>query len=423
MTIDNSLASQIVESLRTGIPPQKGVEMYSVGNEKIIEGIKKYHFQGMLNHGIIRFVSGSWGSGKTHFFRLLREVTLQNNCLVSNVELEKGSAALNRFQTVFAAIIRMVATPSYYASNISPEIAPFGTVLSESLSYLGKGTHGTIYEMAYDNYQQAVEKLMSDHGIDIDFKKMVKQYWETYLPEAPDKTIIEQTRGEILQWFCGEGSIGVYRKKYGISKLVTKDNAKLMLQSLAGFVKLSGYNGILILFDEAEQAYSVMRQAALREAHNNLLSLINNIEALPGLFMIYATTPDFYTDPKFGIVIYGALSGRIGRPDDTKYPRALDTIWNLDAVQTELKDYQNAAVKIKAIYGRAFDESDKLLPNDSDVKKRVRELFEQHSHLAGVRFWRLMVSSMIADFDDHLEGVQRSSEELYDDVMERLRNE
>lgn len=423
MNIDNALASQIVESLRTGIPPQRGVDLYSVGNEKIIEGIKRYHFPDMLNQGKIRFVSGQWGSGKTHFFRLLREVALQNNCLVSNVELEKSSAALNKFQSVFAAIVRMVATPSFYTNNTTQDIAPFGTVISESLSWLSTGVHNSGDEIGYEGYQKAVEKLMSDHNIDIDFKKMVKQYWETFLPESPDQVITEQTRGEILQWFCGEGSIGIYRKKYGVSKLVTKDNAKIMLQSLAGFVRLSGYKGLLILFDEAEQAYSLMRQATLREAHNNLLSLINNIKTLPGLFLIYATTPEFYTHEKYGIVVYGALSGRIGKPDEKRYPRALDTIWNLDAVQTGLEDYQKAAVKIKNIYSKAFPSAESLLPHDSEVEKRVRELFQQHSPLASVRFWRLLVSSIIADFDDHLEGEVRSSEDLYVDIMEKLRNE
>ncbi len=423
MNIDNALASQIVEKLRNGIPPLRGVDLYSVGNEKLIEDIKRIHFPGMLNYGIIRFISGQWGSGKTHFFRLLTEVALQNNILVSNVELEKNSAALNKFQSVFAEIVRMVATPSFYASNRAQEIAPFGTVISESLSWLSTGVHNSDDEISYDGYQKAVEKLMSDHSIDIDFKKMVKHYWETYLPESSDQAIIEQTRGEILQWFCGEGSIGIYRKKYGVSKLVTKDNAKIMLQSLAGFIRLSGYKGLLILFDEAEQAYSLMRQATLREAHNNLLSLINNIETLPGLFLIYATTPEFYTHEKYGIVVYGALSGRIGKPDDNKYPRALDTIWNFDAVQTDLEDYQKAAVKIKYIYSSAFPGSEALLPKDAEVEKRVGELFQQHSHLAGIRFWRLLVSSMIADFDDHLEGEVRSSDKLYDDIMDKLRNE
>ena len=79
-------------------------------------------------------------------------------------------------------------------------------------------------------------------------------------------------------------------------------------------MRLSGYKGVLILFDEAEQAYSIMRRAALRAAHDNLLSLINNIESSRGLFLIYATTLDFFTDPTHGIVVYGALSGRVGNP-------------------------------------------------------------------------------------------------------------
>ena len=64
-----SIALQVIESLRKGIPPQRGVDLYSIGNEKLIEGIKKYHFSAMNKGGIIRFVSGSWGAGKTHFFR------------------------------------------------------------------------------------------------------------------------------------------------------------------------------------------------------------------------------------------------------------------------------------------------------------------------------------------------------------------
>ena len=106
-----------------------------------------------------------------------------------------------------------------------------------------------------------------------------------------------------------------------MNKVPNAQNAKLMLQSLAGFVRLSGYKGLVILFDEAEMTYSVLRKSALKDAHNNLLSLINNIELLSGLFLVYATTPDFYIHPKHGIQIYGALAGRIGKPE-SKPPRS-----------------------------------------------------------------------------------------------------
>lgn len=416
------IATQVVESLRRGIPPQRGVDLYSVGNEKLISGITKYHLSGISDRGIIRFISGSWGAGKTHFFRLLREVAFQNDCVVSNVELDLNSAALNKFERVFCAIVSHIVTGKYFLDHTALEAAPFGTVVRESLAFLATGTRDIGDEITHEQYTKASEALMADHAIDIDFKKMVQSYWETFLPESPEPTIVQQTRAEILQWFAGEGTVGSYRKRFGVTKMVSKENAKLMLQSLAGFIRLSGYRGLLILFDEAEQAYSVMRKTALRDAQNNLLSLINNIESLAGLFLVYATTPDFYTDPKHGIVTYGALSGRIGKPEQ-HHPRALDTIWNLDAVETTLDDYQTAAKKIRTVYASAFPEAESSLPTNEIVQEKVAELFRIHPALAAVRFWRLLVTALITDFDDHLEGESRSTEKLYDDVMARLRED
>ncbi len=418
--MDNRIALRIIESLRKGVPPQQGVELYSVGHEKLIEGIKRHHLKGIENGGIIRFISGSWGAGKTHFFRLLRDVVFKSNCLVSNVELSVNDAPLNKFEKVFYSIIRNIVTPSFYNEEKLPETAPFGRVVEESLQYISSGKHKFDGEILHERFSKSSQILMSDHGIDIDFKKMIQKYWETYLTEAPDQTIQEQLRAEILQWFSGEGSIGSYRKRFAINKMVNKDNAKLMLQSLANFIRLSGYRGLLILFDEAEQSYSIMRKSALKDAQNNLLSLINNIESIPGLFLLYATTPEFYTNTKYGIVIYGALAGRIGKPED-RPPRALDTVWNLDAIETSLDDYKIVSKKIRDVYANAYPESSEELPSESQIDDFVTKLYDIHPSLSAVRFWRVLVTALVAHLDDYLEDDVRETEELYDDIMDRLR--
>ena len=414
--MEQHIATQVVESLRKGTPPQRGVDLYSVGNDKLIAGIKKFHLSGIEEKGLIRFLSGSWGAGKTHFFRLLREVAFQNNCLVSNVQLDQA-AALNKFESVFYYILRNISTASYLTET---EAAPFGQVLKESLAYLSTGNREVSNEVSYEDYVKAREALIIERSIDIDFKKMIEKYWETFLPESPDLALQEQTRAEILQWFSGEGSVAMYRKRFEVNKIVNKDNAKLMLQSLAGFVRLSGYKGLLILFDEAEQSYSIMRKSSLRDAHNNLLSLINNIEALKGLFLIYATTPDFFSDPRHGIITYGALSGRIGEPKKEGQPRALDTIWNFDQVVTDLSDYQTAAKKILSIYATAYPEGARELPSEAKVENFVKELYDQPS-VSFFSFWRVLVIALIIHFDDHLEGEIRPAETLCDDVMARVR--
>lgn len=194
------------------------------------------------------------------------------------------------------------------------------------------------------------------------------------------------------------------------------------MQSLAGFVRLSGYKGLVILFDEAEQAYSIMRKSSLRDAHNNLLSLINNIESLNGLFLVYATTPDFFIDPKHGIIIYGALQGRIGKPEQRK-PRALDSIWNLDEVDTDLSNYQTAAEKICNIYATAYPEAAAELPSEPEIDIFVKNLFDIHPTYSGVRFWRVLVTALIAHLDDYQDGEIRTVETIHGDVMDRLRED
>jgi len=421
MMISKSEAVQVIEALRQGRPPQRGVDAYAVGNDKLMDSIVRFHLSGMGERGIIRFISGSWGAGKTHFFRQLRDVAYNNDCMVSSVELGKSEAPLDKFERVFYAIVRRVSTPSCYRSGVFEEAAPFGLVLRETLSFLATGSRTAPKSATHEQYDRAVNALMADRTIDIDFRKIVAEYWRTFVPDAVEPSIVEQKRAEILQWFGGEGTVGGYRRRYSVNKIVSKDNAKLMLQSLAALVRLSGYRGLLILFDEAEMSFTAMRNTQLKDAHNNLLSLINNVEALAGLFLIYATVPEFFDDPKHGIVTYGALAGRIGKPSD-RPPRALDTVWNLDRIETSVADYQSAARRIKAVYATAFPEVVGDLPADAKIDDVVRELNGNHPKSAPVRFWRVLVTGLVQHLDDYLEGEVRPAKRLYEDVMDSVKD-
>jgi hypothetical protein len=418
--IDKSTANIVIESLRKGLPPQRGTRHYAVGHEKLVNGIKNYHLNGIEDKGIIRFISGSWGAGKTHFFRLMREEAFEAGCLVSNVELNKNEAPLNKFEKVFFSIIKQIVTPNCFNGKMVASAAPFGLVLREALVYLSTGSHEPPKDVTFEQIAEATDKLMACDAIDIDFRKIVKAYWDTFLPDGPEASILEQKRDEILQWFSGEGAVGQWKKNYGINKMIGKDNSKLMLQSLSAFIKLSGYKGLVILFDEAEMSFSVMRKSALKDAHNNLLHLINNIDPLTGLFLLYATTPDFYSDPRHGIVTFGALSGRIGKPEENA-PRALQEVWNLDALKFSIDQYQEAARKIRAIYEIAYPEGKSSISSESDLDSYVEEIFKIHPALASVRFWRVLMTAVVRRLDNSMEGEEAQTAETYRDVMKELR--
>jgi hypothetical protein len=88
-----------------------------------------------------------------------------------------------------------------------------------------------------------------------------------------------------------------------------------------------------------------------------------------------------------------------------------------------LADYQAAATKIRSIYVTAFPQAEASLPTEAEVQETVAKLFHIHPSMAAIRFWRLLVSAVIVDLDDHLEGEVRETEKLYDDVMARLKEE
>jgi hypothetical protein len=178
----------------------------------------------------------------------------------------------------------------------------------------------------------------------------------------------------------------------------------------------------MILFDEAEQSYSVMRKSALKDAHNNLLTLINSINEVPGLFLIYATTPDFYNDNKYGIKIYGALSSRIGQPPDTP-PRALENVWNLDVFDFNLEIYQQVAAKVLEIYVVSQHDSIDNLPTTAEIKQFVAELHGNHSPLSETRFWRIMMASLIRKLENSNKSESESPEEIYQDRIKQLKED
>lgn len=206
-----------------------------------------------------------------------------------------------------------------------------------------------------------------------------------------------------MQWFTGEANKTEMRKNYGIQRVLTKENSRIFLNSIVALAKFLGYSGLVVLFDESEMSHSTMAKAQLSQAHNNLLHLINEIDQIPGLVMIYAAVPEFFNDDRKGIRIYGALSSRIGQPDSSP-PSALQRVWNLDAVSVTKDQFHEAARKIRQIYERAFPEDKALLMGEDELLRRVDVVISEHGQFERVSRWRAVVQECVKLLDLTLEG-------------------
>jgi hypothetical protein len=166
-----------------------------------------------------------------------------------------------------------------------------------------------------------------------------------------------------------------------------------------------------------------MRKSSLRQAHNNLLHLINEIEACQGLFLIYATVPDFFEDPRHGIQIYGALAGRIGKLTSSS-PLPLDPVWNIDAIESSDRDFTDAAQKIYKIYTKAFEGETSELMAQADLAHQIESILRERPEFSAISSWRLAIKATIETLDRSLQGgIILSPKSQFADIMKRLPDE
>jgi hypothetical protein len=138
----------------------------------------------------------------------------------------------------------------------------------------------------------------------------------------------------VLQWLWGE-KIGLpLLRQYDIAARISRTNARAMLISLCHFVRKAGGSGLLLTLDlrpalrvaaagEAAVRYS---HAAVMDLYEVLREIIDDIEHLPGLFLLCLADQTLLAgDRRRTLDTYKALEMRIWpdvRPGDRQNPLA-----------------------------------------------------------------------------------------------------
>src|SRR5204863_7435832 len=134
--------------------------LYSVGEDEFLQGVRQRHLDSASSRGRIRFISGSWGSGKTHFLRLLRENAFEARYLVATVELSREETPFNKFEEVFFRIIRSITSPEMYNVGDLDRANAFAEVLRRALAGSGEETSTP------EHVQQARGAVLANDSMD-----------------------------------------------------------------------------------------------------------------------------------------------------------------------------------------------------------------------------------------------------------------
>ncbi len=293
----------ILQSLRAGVVPSIGLQNIQVGrNEEIkalISDIEKIKDGGSA----IRFIIGEYGSGKTFFLHLIRSISHQKNLVTIHADLapdRRIHASAGQARNLYAELMKNMATRSKAEGGALPNLVEkFISKAMDESRKSEKKVDSIIHEKLGE-----VKEMVGGY----DFAEVINAYWEGH------NNGNEELKSDAIRWLRGEFSTKTdARNALGVRTIVDDSNVYDQLKLLALFVKIAGYDGLIIGLDEMVNLYKLNSGVARRNNYEQILRILNDCLQgnVSGFGFILNGTPDFMMDTRKGLYSYDALQTRL----------------------------------------------------------------------------------------------------------------
>lgn len=292
-----------IQALRAGVVPRIGIRHVQVGRSREVEEVVRDMTRIAEGGSAVRFVIGEYGSGKTFFLTLARNVAAEKKLVVMHADLSperRLHASGGQARTLCAELVQSMST------RTKPDGGALASILERFLQEVGKTASAT----GRDPGEIIREKLeiVRDGVSGFDFAEVVVRYWQGF--EAADEAL----KGAALRWLRAEYSLKTEaRDALGVRTIVDDIGVYDHLKAISRLVRLAGYEGTLIVLDEMVNLYKLVNSQARTSNYEQILRIVNDV--LQGnaerLGFYFGGTPDFLMDTRRGLFSYEALRSRL----------------------------------------------------------------------------------------------------------------
>jgi hypothetical protein len=293
----------IVASLRAGMVPRLGQQHIQVGRAAEVRAAL-HDIDRIADGGAAsRFVIGEYGSGKTFFLHLVRSIALERRLVTLHADLSPDRrlhAASGQARGLYAELM----------SNLSTKARPDGTALPSVVERFVTGALREASEKGTDPAGVIRERLdsLTEMPGGYDFAAVVGAYWRGH------DSGNEQLRADAVRWLRGEFTSRVdARAALGVRTIVDDSGFYDHLRLMGRFVRLAGFDGLLVCLDEMVNLYKITAAAARNANYEQLLRIVNDTAqgGAEHLGFLFGGTPEFLLDPRRGLFSYPALASRL----------------------------------------------------------------------------------------------------------------
>lgn len=293
----------ILQSLRAGVVPRAGLHLVQVGRADEVRALLDDIGRVADGGSAVRFVIGEYGAGKTFFLHLVRSIALEKKLVTAHADLSPDrrlQATGGQARSLYAELMRNMAT------RTKPDGGALASVVERFVTTaLGDARdRGIAPDAAIRERLSSLSEMTNGY----DFADVIAAYWRGH--DAGDETL----KGDAVRWLRGEFTTKTEaRAALGVRTIVDDANVYDQLKLMARFVRLAGYDGLLVCFDEMVNLYKLANTQARSANYEQILRMLNDglQGSSAGLGMLFGGTPEFLLDTRRGLYSYPALQSRL----------------------------------------------------------------------------------------------------------------
>ncbi len=293
----------VVQALRAGVVPRLGIRHVQVGRAREVGETVLDMTRIAQGGSAVRFVIGEYGSGKTFFLTLARNVAAEKKLVIMNADLSperRLHATGGQARTLCAELILSMST------RTKPDGGALASVLERFLGEVRKAATA----QARDPGEVIRERLeaIREGVAGFDFAEVVVRYWQAV--EQGNETV----KAAALRWLRAEYTLKTEaREALGVRAIVDDAGVYDHLKAISRLVRLAGYDGTLVVLDEMVNLYKLVNSQARTANYEQILRIVNDV--LQGnaerLGFYFGGTPEFLMDTRRGLFSYEALRSRL----------------------------------------------------------------------------------------------------------------
>ncbi|MDP3041816.1 MAG: ATP-binding protein [Candidatus Omnitrophota bacterium] len=345
----------VIQSLRAGVVPRVGQHLIQVGRVKEVEALLKDIDRIIDGGSTIRFVIGEYGSGKTFFLNLIRAIALEKRLITAHADLspdKRFQSTGGQARSLYAELIRNVSTRS------KPEGGAIQNIVERFIAEAMRESQSSGIKVE-SIILRRLEKIYEMVG-GYDFAQVISAYWKGH------DTCNEQLKSDAIRWLRGEFSTKTEAKlALGVRTIIDDMSIYDHLKLMAIFVRLAGYSGLLICFDELVNLYKLANSQSRNANYEQILRMVNDsLQGIAvGLGIIMGGTPEFLMDTRRGLYSYPALQSRLAENTFATAGRLDFTGPVLRLSNLSQEDFFVLITKIRHVYALGNPEA-YLLPDE-----------------------------------------------------------